>query len=1555
MALVVIMFGFQALAQGRIDLGAKGTTTPEAQNVSMSGFIASFSYNSIESEQIATEKGTFSIITMDNTLPAGNVGEPQVLVTRKLIAVPFGATPKVEVKNYTVNEYKLSDFGIERLYPQQASVSKSQTDVKFEYNEKAYTAKGFDNRPIAEVTVMGTMRGIQIGALQLNSVRYDASSDVIRVYNDIEVEVTFENADMALTEQTLVNTYSPYFRTVYASLFNERAIRDIYDEHPDLWAVPVKVLVIANRMFEDAMQPWIQWKTEKGFYMDVNYTDQIGSTASAIKTFITDKYNEGLAAGQTPTWVIIVGDKDQVPASQTGSATHKVTDLYYYAVAGGATDYYGDMFHSRFTCETVQEFQNVINKSMMYEQYTMPDPSYLSNVLLVAGWDSSWNPSVGKPTIQYAMNYYYNQAHGFANVYNFLEQPYNNPYASLNTGVSFVNYTAHGGETGWSQPALSVSDVNSFTNSGKPFLAMGNCCLAADWGYSSKCFGEAMIIAPNKGAYAYIGSCPSTYWYEDYYFGVGATNTFNQMPTYENSSLGVYDATFRDDFNSVSAIPYIGNVAVCYAHANGYQGSVTDQYYWECYHVLGDGTVCPYHTNPIANTVSHMPTLPIGMNFFTVTADPGSYVGISKDGVLYGAGEIGVTGTADIQITPITSGGNAKIVVTHPQRQPYIMEVPCAAMTGPYIVVNSYEPHNVPCVDPQTMTVTFKNVGADATTGTTNVVISSTNENITITDATASFGPLAADATVTLTDEFAFTVAAGVPDNTNIQINYTATCGTESWDGIMNITVGAPIIEYAGMEYSGGFTPGETQTVTAVFHNAGHYQATNAVVTASTTSEYATIVNPTATVGTIGVDENGEATFEVAIDEACPESTPIVITFDLTADNEVTATGEGIVSNTCVVVFSLHDSWGDGWNGASLTVEFSDGSEPQSMTVASGNHEAEYTLEISIGTVVTVSFVSGSYNNECSFEIAYEGGDQIYASSGTPTAGQVCQFAVNCSSITYEITAVANPENAGTITGAGTLHEGSTCTLTAIPGSEYSFVNWTRGGEIVSTNPVYSFIVSEDADFVANFAPFQGVVIGEGTATDEKLPSYSYYKYGLSEQIYTADEIGMTGVITSLAFFNGGAEKTRQMDIYMVHTQKSEFSSGTDWIAVTAADQVFGGTVVMTAGEWTTLYLTTPFIYDGTNNLAIVVDDNSGDYTSSPHMACRVFSTTGSQAITIWNDNTNFDPTAPSGTGTLKEVKNQVRLEMTGMGDMRHITVAANPVAGGTVTGGGYYDLETSVTITATANTGYTFINWTCGNEVVSTNASYTFTVTEDADFIANFEINSYEITVAANNDDYGTVTGGGTFNHGESATIVATPNEGYVFVDWRKGNAVVSTNATYTFTVTEAGDYIANFEEYVPATYDVVVSAEPADFGTVDGGGTYTEGDECTVTAEPVGDAYFVNWTENGQVVSTEMEYTFTVTANRTLVAHFAVDGVEELTEMNVVLYPNPTSDKVMIETSEFISRCEVYNINGALVYSMNECSNNFEINVSEFAAGSYIVRLISDKSVQTRRFTKK
>jgi hypothetical protein len=148
---------------------------------------------------------------------------------------------------------------------------------------------------------------------------------------------------------------------------------------------------------------------------------------------------------------------------------------------------------------------------------------------------------------------------------------------------------------------------------------------------------------------------------------------------------------------------------------------------------------------------------------------------------------------------------------------------------------------------------------------------------------------------------------------------------------------------------------------------------------------------------------------------------------------------------------------------------------------------------------------------------------------------------------------------------------------------------------------------------------------------------------------------------------------------------------------------------------------------------------------------------------------------------------------------------------------------------------------------------------------------NSYTVTVAANPSNAGTVTGGGTYNQGQSCTVSATANTGYTFTNWTENGNVVSSNATYTFNVEGNRNLVANFTEN---TYTITVSANPSNGGTATGGGTFTYGQSCTVTATANTGYSFVNWTENGEVVTTNASYTFIVTGNRTLVANFTLNS---------------------------------------------------------------------------------
>lgn len=136
------------------------------------------------------------------------------------------------------------------------------------------------------------------------------------------------------------------------------------------------------------------------------------------------------------------------------------------------------------------------------------------------------------------------------------------------------------------------------------------------------------------------------------------------------------------------------------------------------------------------------------------------------------------------------------------------------------------------------------------------------------------------------------------------------------------------------------------------------------------------------------------------------------------------------------------------------------------------------------------------------------------------------------------------------------------------------------------------------------------------------------------------------------------------------------------------------------------------------------------------------------------------------------------------------------PATGGTVIGDGIYQYGDSVTVVASPNLGYNFIAWTFGNDTVSYDSAYTFIMPyNNMGLTAVFQIKTFNITVMPNNPDYGTVTGGGVYNYGDSCFLVATPNMYYSFIVWTENGQPVSYDSVYSFVVDEDRELIANFQ----------------------------------------------------------------------------------------------------------------------------------------------------------------
>ncbi len=213
-----------------------------------------------------------------------------------------------------------------------------------------------------------------------------------------------------------------------------------------------------------------------------------------------------------------------------------------------------------------------------------------------------------------------------------------------------------------------------------------------------------------------------------------------------------------------------------------------------------------------------------------------------------------------------------------------------------------------------------------------------------------------------------------------------------------------------------------------------------------------------------------------------------------------------------------------------------------------------------------------------------------------------------------------------------------------------------------------------------------------------------------------------------------------------------------------------------------------------------------------------------------------------------------------------NINYSVLPPGAGNVIIGGSQEIGQTATLTAIPEDCYHFLQWSDG----TTSNPLEFIVGETNNYTAIFELDSYTIIGNPNNEEWGSVTGGGNSFHCEDiATLKAIPAEGYEFEKWDDGitdnprQIVVNGDATYT-------------AEFDAKRTNIIVIANPSEGGEVAGGGMYISWDWCTVTAQANEGYSFINWTENDDTISTSPIYKFQIKPSflpneRTLVANFA------------------------------------------------------------------------------------
>ena len=793
-------------------------------------------------EEVENESGLFYRVTIPEHTPTYDAGNPEVPVLSRMIIIPDGADVRIkitEVKSVRLHPSSNRIRGI--LYPSQESESKSLTQRRndFKINRELYDSKNLISLDTVKIESIGKFRDNSISNIAIYPVRYNPGTNSIEVITSMKIEISNvlpvgSKSSQSVSEAGIIKSV--------ALNFNAKDVIPGYSEKP------IGIVILTDTLFKNHLAPFVKWKTQKGFDVTVIYRGKkyAGESNSEIKKTLETFYK---SSTQPPDYLLIIGDTNKIP---TETAKHSfgttvvnvATDLYYGEFSGNG-DYIPEMFIGRLPVSDTTQLKNVLNKIIQYEKFQFaPDADFFSHALMTAGNDgnSNWQ-KIMNGHVHYAVTNYLNSSNKITD-YKFYYPESAKPNVAdsirklINRGLSFINYSGHGEVEGWAGPSMKFGDTATFSNTEMYPFIISNACQTSTF-TSNKSFGNAMVLAKNKGAIGFIGGSEDTYWDEDYYWAVGVGD-ISDKPVYLGKGLGVYDRLFHTHGESPSEWYYtMGQIVFSGNMSVSASTSKLKKYYWELYNLVGDPSMIPIIGKPDSFNIQLPDTLPKGIKSITLSGEPFSYIAVSDFDTLWDASFVSAAGSVNLSL-PDNQGDSCLFVITGQNKIPLIKTVHLGTVDGEYInfagySINDINGNNNKLVDygeTVYLAVKVENMG---NTDADNVYakISTSSDYITITSDSTFIGNLEAETEIELTDRLEFTVSNNVADKSIATIELTLTSDNSTKKYIINILIHAPELQIIGCVIDDSVLgngnmiadPGETLQLIYKIRNSGSSDA----------------------------------------------------------------------------------------------------------------------------------------------------------------------------------------------------------------------------------------------------------------------------------------------------------------------------------------------------------------------------------------------------------------------------------------------------------------------------------------------------------------------------------------------------------------------------------------------------------------------------------------------------------------------------------------------------------------------------------------------------------
>lgn len=639
--------------------------------------IITFHLPELLQQQVATELGEFTTITIPNAGFVGTIGAPQLPAVTQ-----FYAIPTFQLSFQILDVHLMETRHIDRIYPMQSPHPDCDCgeDPVFSYDESAYQTDITIPEHLVELSETGKLRDVPFIKIKFYPIHYNAYQKTAFIYDTITIKLTFASQGPLAVESKY--TEKPFYG-LYKNVFDNWAgfiEHTVIQQSTSTLATGCDYLLITHPNYYTQAKQLADWKHATGLMAKTVNVSEIGTTFTQIQQYIKNAYDTWTPR---PSYVLLFGDAEFIPTTYVYST---YTDLWYATVDG--TDYYPDLFIGRIPADTTAQADIMIQKILTYEQSPPTVSSFYNDFVVAAYFQDDNNDHyedrrfvrTSEEVRDYLNSIGYNGQRIYCTSPSIYPTNYNNGYygqgeplpaellrptfawdgdandiiTAINQGIFILNHRDHGMESGWGDPYFTTSHVYTLTNGDLLPIVFSLNCLTGKF-TPGECFAEEFIRKPNGGAVAVFAASAVSYsGYNDYL------------------CRGLYDAIWPDFDTGVGTDESLYHLGAILNYGKTYMANTWgdpwgyERLTFELFHVFGDPALDIYTALPATLEVTY--TYSSDLLEVTVQGNgvpiQGARVCVSQDSGYYESALTDATGQIEFDITEASTEDPVSLVTT---------------------------------------------------------------------------------------------------------------------------------------------------------------------------------------------------------------------------------------------------------------------------------------------------------------------------------------------------------------------------------------------------------------------------------------------------------------------------------------------------------------------------------------------------------------------------------------------------------------------------------------------------------------------------------------------------------------------------------------------------------------------------------------------------------------------------------------------------------------------------------------------------------------------------